>query len=1232
MFSTFEPFKFAGFETAFPIGKIHRPYSFFKNSWSALKGYPMPSQLVDANLSLAARANGYTSLTVLRKVAQENVALKKVALRKAVTEAEKQALNAQILKWQSILDESPDVRVVGGGAVTPTEAVSGIEAIPGREHPLTRGITKLQGKGLDLVENMGELIARVQGGEEAVAVYRKAALGRKLKAESFTRQAVNAPRALAAQSDYAGKTGVWVAAYKKRLEALAKTGQLPNRMGFIDEVLPLGVQSELKALGYTDLEVAQLHSKLFNVKNEKDLRLLFADFLENPIPSVGKLPENAVIPTDIWNQHGGVLQKAILDNDKQKALGILDDLLNDGYLYQLDLEKNFEHWMENIVRTQGKLPTKADNDFVQQTIAMVKKMKADKLRQVRRDAKIFGKEFLEKYESSRGLYDAMVAERRMETSVLSHLIIQQRSTMKGVTKNAASLQINRRLKELNDEAVTITDRVRNLSWKMQDKLKELHGGVGISDLPKIQIGNEVPNGSEMLKVWKDFYKEMRKVDPRAIRGLSANEVNISRMWANERLVVSEIWEGVTHTLAAENNLLHALPQFSQPHWWNTYMSDVRALKRKVLQQLGKGKATAIGEKGKRLLGVQDDAIRSFHKLEKEMLSEWKIQMGAADYATQFADSVMGNYAVTTNLDQLMNIFIPFWYFPSRSIPFYLRTFTQKPYTLAFMTRYMEQAKEGFGETGKGLGEAMTPEALVGYFPLTIGDQTYFINPFRPWMGYQMLGYEPMAGLGQPVVQQTFQAANMIGIGLAPHWTLGIEAINKWSSTDGIYLTRGEPMPLFPQARWLQDLTGAAFGRYSAMPEQAMFSQNVDGMPDWEKRNLEKELARWILRNPEKAAEKGWKFPRGILAVKDSDIEADAVIKQQIRRMSSYGLLSVVFPLYSRRNKEELVMRNDREQVIRDILTAGGKNADKAIERAEQVGFSPMMYLNRQQRREIYEAHPEWEPWSGLTRVGINPQERAMEKQTREFYTYMDAVREQLGDRLATADEVFMQGHMSGYLWRQVYEEVQVQNSAIWRFLVGDGLAPDKTRNPGVLPLARVTPSRAEWYRETYAKAIPPVHPEDYALDYYYSIQPEIDPLLGTYDYDSYFARREEFYDSLDTHPEIQNYIDDDRRRARYDSPVEEMFRADRDLLQPYFAVRREYMKIHPDYELLLRQARTTQDPLELAKLRKELNEHEREISRMREQIRMSDARIEAALFKWGYVSTFINPLTPDLLT
>jgi hypothetical protein len=609
------------------------------------------------------------------------------------------------------------------------------------------------------------------------------------------------------------------------------------------------------------------------------------------------------------------------------------------------------------------------------------------------------------------------------------------------------------------------------------------------------------------------------------------------------------------------------------------------------------------------------------KIAEGKLAAWRNNSAAQLYGLNRAYAVMGDYSTTTNLDEMMSKVFPFWFFPSRSIPFYAKTFMQKPYLAADLERYLEATKDS----------KTTPESLIGYLPIPVGDQYFYINPMRPMMGYQILGHEPMAGLGQPMFQQVQQMFSMLGFGFNPALTWSAEAINKVTSSQGLHLTRGEIQPLFPQQRWLQDATALALGTWLPMPEQSFFSQTVDGMPDWKKRNIEKELAVYINDNPE--LRDLWPTPRQLWNdARNGNEQAQQIVSQQVKKLSFYGLVSAALPIYNRRNKEEIVMYNDRDQMLTDIFKSNGLTEDQVqarFETARRQGFSPMMYLNRAQRREVYESKPEWEPWQGLTRVGIRPEEREMERQTEEFFQTFDEAKRQIQQQLDVVDQAFLEGRISGYDWRNQYNQIQAFHAGAFQMLVGDGKAPDETGNPGRLPLARVTAERVDYFRKKFGNVTPPVHPEDEALNFYNAISPEIDASTGLPDYDTYFVKREEFMKSMPY--QIRKYIQDDQLRARYNSPVEAMYRKDLQVIQPYLASRREVAKIYPEFTKLQNMLAREQDPRVRQQIQQRMAKYEQMVSDRREKLRLGDANLEALLLKWGYVSTILNPKTNEIL-
>ena len=1198
--SGFEPFRFGGWETAWPVGKVPIPY--FKNLWSAIKNTPMPQELRNTALTAAARMDGFTSVGAFRASAQASLNDAKKALALATNEVEKKAIQASIYKYEQILATTPSLPGLAViPAQTPTEAIMQGTLTTTREHPLTKwtnaALEKLVLKPEFEVEC---LLVQMTKGTEAAKAYRAANIGRIEKVKHISRRVINTPRALAGVSDSGGKLKVYTVGREKYLKA--HKGEIPERLSLASDILDDATKGELKALGMADDQLKTLSKALRDARTPDDIKLAFADIFEVPIPGIAAQPEHSLIPGVVWNTHRSELQSAVLAGDIERIKAIGKTMKSDSWAHISDIRPNYEAFQRQIFENETDIP--ALKRIFKQLDDYSDSYLADAEETLTGLSRIFPEKFLKGEVRRRALVNAEIEMNRAETEVLKGLYLQNLKA-RGLTKTQAARAITTEMETTviakQAEARQLARKFTKETWAMCDYMK----------------GKKPAEVAEEWAAWYDRWLAKSTENVSLVRKLSRNIPDNDLLWKSHDLAVSEIYRDVNATIATQFGLDRVLPKYSPTTWWLKAESDINIAIKDAIAAIPD--APLAAKRFHLVEALQDKAISKFVSRQAPLLKEWEIETAAMNFGSAFADGIMGNYAITTDLDTFMNRIVPFWYFPSRSIPYYLRTFAQKPYLLAHLERYLETTKES----------EITPEALVGYFPVHVGDQYYYINPFRPWMGYQLLGWEPMAGLGQPVVQQTMQMVNMMGIGFNPAVTWSLEAINKISAPQGVYLTRGEPMPLFPQLRWLQDLIGAK-GIWAPSPEQAIFSQNIDGMPDWERRNLDKELARWIGNNPDLSQTKGWPYPRDIIEAAKIDPEAKEVVNSQIARMSRYGLLSVVLPIYNRRNAEEIKMSTDRKATLTEIFKANGKDPKALFEKAENIGFSPMMYLNKAQKREIYDAHPEWEPWQGLTRVGINPEEREMERQTTDFYTKLDKTNRILHQRLEVADEAFQEGLLSGYNWRLIYEDIQAQSAAVWDFMVGDGLAPDTTRNPGVYPLARVTPERVEYFRKKFSTSIPPIHPEDVALNYYYSIIPEIDPELGTYDYDTYFARKDRFLSSMPK--EIQKYIAEDRQRSRYDSPVEEDYRVDREQLNTYFAIRRQVINEYPEYKMLLAKINQEQDPFERQKIKQQVNRYAQIVSERRRQLRLQDAKVEAMLYKWGFISTFLNPETPRFLS
>ena len=1199
--SMFKPARVGGLEFAFPIGKFRMPI--VKDLWSAIRGKPIPDDLMNTALSRAARFGGFTNVAQLRASVEAGIIKAQKEIRRTRRNPVlREKATASLLKYQRILEEVPRISesMKMSPSMIPTDAIMEGALLQTKEHPLTRWTEAISDKTIGaLVKATDESIGKLIGQRGLPDAYEK------LKKAGKT--ALRAPRAEAGFIDSSAKIKIWLDAYEDYMGLFATEFKMPSRNRFMNNIVTKEAIEELTRLGVTPDQVKALRTGLRDARTSDDIRLAFANIYDDPLPRISEMPANYVVPANVWNSYIPDIQLGILSGNKETIKAAGKAMKKDTWTHMGDVRENYRNLRKELeVAGIEDLPAlkrifKSLDEYTEDLISKKEKFWA-------KQTEIYPPEFLEKEKARRIVFETQIEQNRAEMEVLKGLILHdQKAIMKGTKPSIAlTAEIEEVVHQRQMAARGLSDEFRDGTWVLSDFMKS-----GASE-------------EEIIKVWAAQWEIWRKRDPILIRGMTKSNPSVSKLWNNYALGQSEIHRKAVVEIAEKFGLEKMLPKYHLPTWWLEAQANIDDVVRRATTLLDRpsGITADIMTRYGQLGEMKKTALSFFKKYQGTMLKEWEVQTKARNYASATADSIMGNYATSTDLDSFMNKIVPFWYFPSRSIPYYTRTFMQKPYLLSHLERYLNNTDL----------DKLTPESLVGYLPIPAGDQYFFVNPFRPWMGYQLLGWEPLAGVGQPTFQQGMQMFNMMGIGFNPAITWSLETINAISTPLGYNLTRGEPMPLFPQLKWLQDIGGGITGEWMPEISQLLFSQTIDGMPDWERRNTEKELARWIGNNPELASQKDWKTPKDITFAAKSDPEAKKIVSDQIRRMSHYGLLSVVFPIYNRRNTEEIKMMINREDAVMNIMESNGKSKEEIealLERADKIGFSPMMYFNKQQRQEIYDAHPEWEPWQGLTRVGISPAERDMENQTSQFYQYISKSKEQLINRIEIADSAFADGLISGYDWRLIYEDVQTNNAAIWEFLIGDGLAPDKSRNPGALPLARVTPERAEYYRNLHGKAIPPIHPEDIALNYYYSIIPEIDPELGTYDFDTYFVRRDSFFNSMPY--EIQEYIKEDKRRTRYDSPVEEQFRLDRELMTTYFAVRRDVLAEFPEYKMLMEQLKGEQDPRQRELLSKRVSKYERIISKRREQLRATNAKLEAVLFKWGYVSSMINSLTPNFI-
>jgi len=93
---------------------------------------------------------------------------------------------------------------------------------------------------------------------------------------------------------------------------------------------------------------------------------------------------------------------------------------------------------------------------------------------------------------------------------------------------------------------------------------------------------------------------------------------------------------------------------------------------------------------------------------------------------------MLDYSDYNNFDAIMRKIIPFWMFPSRSIPFWMEQTLAHPSTFALYYKYIQNSQRAAYRYGFIDSEGKPLSSLEGAYPL--GDTGIWFNPLSPWSG------------------------------------------------------------------------------------------------------------------------------------------------------------------------------------------------------------------------------------------------------------------------------------------------------------------------------------------------------------------------------------------------------------------------------------------------------------------------------------------------------------------
>ena len=579
--------------------------------------------------------------------------------------------------------------------------------------------------------------------------------------------------------------------------------------------------------------------------------------------------------------------------------------------------------------------------------------------------------------------------------------------------------------------------------------------------------------------------------------------------------------------------------------WRTLVPAEREALKGIRAQLIAGKPTVIKPpaltKNQLLDNLRDETVRI---KEGVALQELKLQNEAMDLAQDMAYDTFGNYGVRTNLDDIMQgIGMPFWFFPSRSVPFYARQMLQKPKLGTEILTLQQQAEE-----------SNLPTRLFGYLP--IGDTDFYYNPLQASMLWQLAGqYDWTPSHLGGLEQGQLQMQQKLGMSFGPQWTIATALVSRLMMKQGhAPLVVGEPKYVIPQHRWLEavehlDLPGLSqiagiisepFDAYL----RAVFGSEV---AEWQKREVEKYMVD-AGTNPQDATEEqiqdAWKkyWTRQLLSI------PGGVVKEMTPTEK------VRFDMMGEKAKEMGLSRKETAEMRR-------------------AGESPWTGLRQDQLETLFADIPAQKLNRYIRPIGLTSESRPI----WEDYIQLKIERETLrgdpdnpavGTRIykeLQLDAALKAGRISPRTWkalyRQNYAEYISQITALER----------------VYSQAPKTEQDWDAYRKLLGWDEPVRHPDDIKLDEYYEVMEssKFENDLGEFDYGAYRKAEVQFFSGLP--PETIAYIKS--RKSRYKTPLRASYTRDMEIVQPYYDLQDAILAQYPpEIAALIEYALTVPDP------------------------------------------------------
>lgn len=627
------------------------------------------------------------------------------------------------------------------------------------------------------------------------------------------------------------------------------------------------------------------------------------------------------------------------------------------------------------------------------------------------------------------------------------------------------------------------------------------------------------------KAWDSFIQSIQSEFPDVADMLIKANPNNDTLWSayrniqekrwfnvgQEKLKAMEIGLGDFPTVVGANGKL-----LTQEDWIQEQLKALDGWYSRVAQKWD-NRHISPSAQDKMMDDLRETVLKAREGTDLEHL---RIRNQASDIALAVTHDTFGNYAHRTNLDDIMQgIGVPFWFFPSRSIPFYTKQMIQRP-RMGIELVNLQRDK----------ADSEQPNRLFG--SLNIPGTNYWYNPLQSTMLWQLADRSNFTpdSIGSLEAGENY-LKNMLGVSLGPQWKIATMLVQRvWDKNfaPGEYIN-AEPQTIIPQQKWLSAVEGLHLPGISQVA--GIISEPFDAY-------LRAVYGEEIAQSQQREVEK-YLVDAGFNPA-DPNLP-DVVIQDAWKRYYIRQLASI--PL----GTMQVLTDSEKARLEAMDKTVEGLNIPKEqLQNLRSNQSSAFIGLRSDQLETLYKDIPEEKLWknirpSGLTAKSSPYWNQYVQMRFEKSQLLGDPENLQPGTRLykeSQFDKQLREGKITPSEWKELYRQSYADYSSRIAQIEKD------------YPLA--PKSDEDWvsFQQMIGWSTPVKHPDDIALDQYYK---ELDSAkftndLGEFDYGSYKQAEKEFLSGLS--PDTTSYIKS--RKDRYKTPLRAAYSRTMESLQPYY--------------------------------------------------------------------------------